>query len=145
MTTTRPEREVAVGDPVAPFALQLTVQRLVMDAAASRDFAPIHFDPAAARESGARDVYMNATLVESLLEAALRTWSGPDAWISLIEFAMKDFNCAGDEVAAAGVVTAVQPGDGEVQAELDVWVDGPRGRTVTGRAAVVLRDARAAA
>ena len=57
---------------------------------------------------------------------------------------MKDFNCAGDEVAAAGVVTAVRPGDGEVVAELDIWVDGLHGRTVDGKATVVLYGARVA-
>lgn len=142
MTGGPPQDLVAVGDPVPPFTVALTLQRLVMDAAASRDFAPIHFDPEAARESGAPDVYVNTTFVETLLEAALRTWAGLAARIAVMEFRMVDFSCVGDEVSAAGRVSATRIDGDELTAELEVWVDSPRGRTVTGGAVVVFPLAR---
>jgi hypothetical protein len=54
----------------------------------------------------------------------------------MIEFTMVSFNCVGDEIAAAGLVTAVRDDAPEQTADLDLWVDGPRGRTVKGGAAV---------
>lgn len=128
---------VAVGDEVAPFTVTITLQRLVMEAGANRDFSPIHFDPEVARASGAPDAFANTTFNETLIEAALREWAGLGARIRTIEFRMRDFNAVGDVVSAAGVVTATHA-DGTV--ELDVWIESDRGRTVTGSAVVVLGD-----
>lgn len=129
-------RTVAVGDEVAPFTVELTLQRLVMEAGANRDFSPIHFDEEVARASGAPGAFANTTFNETLIEAALREWAGLGARIRMIEFRMRDFNTVGDVVSAAGVVSAVRA-DGTV--ELDVWIESERGRTVTGSAVVVLR------
>jgi acyl dehydratase len=128
---------IAVGDRVPPFVVLLTLQRMVMEAAANRDFAPIHYDVVAARESGAPNVYANTTFIETLFEAMIRTWAGLSAWIRVIEFSMKAFNCVGDEVAAGGEVVAVRDDQAGRVVELDTWVQGPRGRTVTGRAEVL--------
>ena len=138
MTSQVGSPQVEVGDALAPFTVALTIQRLVMEAAANRDFAPIHFDPEAARDSGAPEVYANTTFLETLLEAAIRSWAGLEARIAVVEFRMIGFNCVGDEIAAAGAVTAVRRAGDELTADLDIWVDGPRGRTVTGTAVVVL-------
>lgn len=122
----------AAGAELTPYAVTLTPQRLVMEAAANRDFAVIHFDPEAARASGAPHVYANTTFIETIFEAAIRTWAGPGARLQVLEFAMRGFNCAGDVITAGGVVSGVRGGD----ADLDIWIDGPRGRTVTGSATV---------
>ena len=126
---------VRVGDHVPPFTVVITLQRLVMEAGANRDFSPIHFDGEVARASGAPDAFANTTFNETLIEAALREWAGLDARICMIEFRMRDFNAVGDVVSAAGEVTAAHP-DGTV--ELNVWIESERGRTVTGSATVAL-------
>jgi acyl dehydratase len=133
---------VAVGDLVPPFTVALTLQRLVMEAAANRDFAPIHFDREAAAASGAPDVYANTTFIETLLEAALRSWAGPTARIAEIGFTMRDFNCVGDEVSAGGAVTGTREAGDELEVELDIWVESHRGRTTTGRAVVLVPGRR---
>jgi acyl dehydratase len=125
------------GEQLPTFEVQLTLQRLVMETGANRDFAPIHFDIDAARESGAPNVYANTTFIETLFEALIRSWAGLAARIRVIEFAMKSFNCVGDEIAAGGEVTACRDEHSGYTAELRIWIDGPRGRTVTGTAAVL--------
>jgi acyl dehydratase len=125
-----------VGEQLPAFSLIVTLQRLVMEAAANRDFAPIHFDGEAARDSGAPSPYMNTTYIETVFEVLLRSWAGLDARLEMIEFSMKAFNCVGDEISAGGCVTATHEGEARIVADLDLWVDGPRGRTVTGAAAV---------
>jgi acyl dehydratase len=129
----RPFAEIAVGDQVPAFEVAMTLQRLVMEAAANRDFAPIHFDPAEARGSGSPEVYVNSTFVETLLEATIRSWAGLDARIKVLEYAMKDFTTIGGTASGAGVVRSREP-DGMI--ELDLWIDSARGRTVEGRATV---------
>jgi acyl dehydratase len=126
--------EIAVGDRIEPFEVAITLQRLVMEAAANRDFAPIHFDPAEARASGSPEVYANSTFVETLLEATIRTWAALDARIRMLEYAMSDFTTIGAVATGAGVVRSRSSG-GTV--ELDVWIDSARGRTVEGCATVV--------
>jgi acyl dehydratase len=128
---------IEVGESLPEFAVALTLQRLVMEAGANRDFAPIHFDLAAARESGAPNVYANTTLVETVFEAMIRTWAGLDALIRVIEFAMTAFNCVGDEIVAHGIVKATRADAQGQTVDVDVWIEGPRGRTVSGRAEVV--------
>jgi acyl dehydratase len=132
-TERRSFAEIAVGDRVPPFEVAMTLQRLVMEAAANRDFAPIHFDPAEARASGSPEVYVNSTFVETLLEATIRTWAGLQARIKVLEYAMKDFTTIGAVATGAGVVRSRSP-DGTV--ELDLWIDSARGRTVEARATV---------
>ncbi|HEY1510946.1 MAG TPA: hypothetical protein VGF93_18195 [Solirubrobacteraceae bacterium] len=123
---------IVVGEQLPPFSVLLTLQRLVMEAAANRDFAPIHYDIDAARDSGAPEVYANTTFIETLFEALIRSWAGLGARIRVIEFSMNAFNCVGDEVAAGGEVSDVRDEPAGRVAELRTWVDGPRGRTVTG-------------
>ena len=124
----------AVGDAIPPFTVAITLQRLVMEAGANRDFAPIHHDPDVARLSGAPAVYANTTFVETLLEAAVRTWTGPEPRLTELEFSMTDFVCVGDTVSAAGTVSEA---DGRT-VRLDLWIDGERGRLVSGTATVEL-------
>jgi acyl dehydratase len=138
-------RPISAGDRVPPFTVALTLQRLVMEAGANRDFAPVHVDAEAARRSGARHAYANTTFIETLFEAALRSWGGLTARIRIIEFVMTDFNCVGDEIGATGVVTAAHREDGELTVKLDIWIDSPRGRTASGSAVVVFPETEAGA
>jgi len=133
---TRDAGSITVGQEVVPFAVTLTLQRLVMEAGANRDFAPIHFDLDAARESGAPGPYANTTFIETLFEAALRTWAGLSAQILMIEFSMKSFNCVGDAISARGAVSVVRG----TTVDVNLWIEGPRGRTVTGCATVAFPD-----
>jgi 3-methylfumaryl-CoA hydratase len=68
-----PPAVVPAGEELPPFRVSLTLQRLVMEAGASRDFSPIHHSPEAALASGAAGVFANTTFVETVIEALLRT------------------------------------------------------------------------
>ena len=64
--------EVKVGDELPELALPLTVQRLVMEAAANRDFVPLHHDDAAAQRTGAPAMFANTLYYMALSERHLR-------------------------------------------------------------------------
>jgi acyl dehydratase len=131
--------DVTVGDRLPEFVLPITLQRLVMEAGANRDFSPWHFDADVARASGAPALYANTTFVETLLEAAVRCLGRLNARIRSLDFAMRANTCVGLAVVG-GVVSAAASQDGEQRTTLDLWIDTPRGRTVTGTAIVALID-----
>jgi acyl dehydratase len=134
-TPTTPDFDrIAVGDTLPGHSVAITLQRLVMEAGANRDFAMIHTDPVAAAKTGAPTAYANTIFLETLIEAALRGWAGPRAWIAEIGFTMRSFNCVGMTAAAGGTVTALHPD--ERVAELDIWVEADGKRTLEGTAKV---------
>lgn len=130
----RAARTVQIGEELAAFEVLITLQKLVMEAGANRDFAQIHFERDAARATGAPDIYANTIFLEGVIEACLRRWAGSDAVIEEITFRMKSFNLVGDRIAAHGIVTEVDTATGRVTAE--IWIQSPRGRTVEGQAVV---------
>jgi acyl dehydratase len=135
----RPIADVAVGDAVPAVRLELTMQRLVMIAAANRDFAPTHVDPEAARATGAEHAYGNMMLVMALMERAAEQWAGPCARLRRLRgVRMIGFNRATDTVTCRGEVSGVDPDGGYVR--LDLWLEtGPDRRTATGTAEIELR------
>lgn len=137
---TRFLEDASVGAEIEPYELSITVQRLVMEAASNRDFAPIHHDRDAGRSAGAPDMFANTDFVEMLLEIALRRWIGLEGRIRRLHYRIRDFNVPGDVVTCRGSVTESEPtGEGEGGlVRLDLRVEGPRGITVEGSAEVTL-------
>ena len=134
MTRAEPSHAaVEVGAELPPFTVVLTLQRLVMEAGANRDFSPWHFDPELARTAGAAHAFANTTLLETLLEACIRSWAGLGPRLRVLEFAMLRPSCAGQELSAAGVVTAKHDGEPPT-VDVDVWIDADGRRTVQGSA-----------
>jgi acyl dehydratase len=132
--------DVAKGERIPPYSVELTLQRLVMEAGANRDFAPMHFDREAARAEGIRDVFANTMLLQTLFEVMLRQWMGPAGRIRKIKFKMLAMNYEGETLSAHGVVagtSARERGPGSV--ELEIWQQTEeQGRTVSGTAIVEL-------
>jgi acyl dehydratase len=119
---------VEAGEVLPETSISLSVQRLVMIAAANRDFAPTHHDAEAARATGAGNPYGNMMFVTSMFERAVLGWAGPGARLRrLRNVRMMAFNEAGMTISCHGVVTSVDPGERRVRIEL--WlatVDGRR-------------------
>jgi len=135
MRGTRPQALV-VGDRLPAFTVPLTLQRLVMEAAVNRDFSPMHHDRDGARATGAPDVYANTFFFQSYLEVTLRRWMGPAGRLMMLDFRMNTFSCVGDVLACSGEVTAVRSLEDREEADLAVWVESHRRRTVSGSATV---------
>ncbi len=130
--------QCAVGDEIGPTSIDLGLQKLVMIAAANRDFAPLHHDPDMARASGAPTASVNVMFVMALMERALLEWGGLRTRIQKLgPFRMTNFSSAGDRVSCRGRVTEVDEKCGRVRAEM--WFEtSPEKRTVVGEAEVQL-------
>ena len=134
--------DVWIGEEIQPFGVPLTLQRLVMEAAANRDFTPLHHDRDDARATGAPDAYANTMFIQAMIEAALRSWMGARGWLEELDIRMEAFNLVGTFVTACGRVTDVIPEGDSGTACLDVWLEADGVRTVVGTARVRLATAR---
>lgn len=131
--------DVTAGATLPPYSVELTLQRLVMEAGANRDFAPAHFDRELARAEGRQDVFANTMLLQTLFEVMLRQWMGPAGRIRKLGLRMHAMNYADQTLSAHGAVTKCIAGRASGTVELEIWQQTPaQGRTVTGKAVVEL-------
>jgi acyl dehydratase len=134
----RPLASVEVGEALPPTSIGLSVQRLVMIAAANRDFAPTHHDAEVARATGAGNPYGNMMFVMAMFERAALEWAGSGARLRrLRDVRMMAFNEAGMTITCHGSVTGVDPGQRRVRIELWLEAGGER-RTSSAEAEVEL-------
>ena len=124
------------GTEIPEFALPLTIQRLVMEAAANRDFMPIHHDRELARATGAPDSYANTMLIQAVLEATLREWMGLTGQLRKLRFNMRAFALAGAILSGHGRVTAVRAERGGQVVDRDVWTASDGTQPAVGPATV---------
>jgi hypothetical protein len=127
-----------IGTEIPEFALPLTIQRLVMEAGANRDFTPIHHDRDLTRATGAPDPYANTMLIQSVLEATLREWMGLAGRLRTLCFSMRAFATAGTIMSGHGRVTAIRAEPDGQFVDLDVWTASDGTQTATGTATVWL-------
>lgn len=130
--------DVAEGAELPLFSVPLTMQRLVMEAAANRDFTPIHHDREIARATGAPDPYANTMLLQSIFEATLRQWMGLGGRLRTLGFSMRSFATVGAGLSGHGRVAATRPGDGGGFVDLEIWAESGGKATATGSATVWL-------
>ena len=128
---------IAIGDEIGPISIPITLQRLVMEAGANRDFSLIHHDADVARATGSPDAYMNTFFIAGMFERLLREWMGYRGVInSITNLRMKVFNAVGDTVSFRGRVAEK---DAEsCQVTLEIWAENGTSQTVTASAVVSL-------
>lgn len=128
---------IAVGDELASITIPITLQRLVMEAGANRDFSLIHHDGEIARATGAKDAYMNTFFIAGMFERLLREWMGVHGQINKVQnLRMKAFNVVGDVAQFKGQVTELLESQNQAVIDLSCETDG--GETVTATATVTL-------
>lgn len=130
---------VAIGDELEPISIPITLQRLVMEAGANRDFSLIHHDREVAQATGAADAYANTFFIAGMFERLLREWMGRSGKINKISgLRMSAFNVVGDTVTFAGRVAGMDAESGQIAIEL--WGETASGTTVTANATVTLPE-----
>ena len=131
--------KIQVGDTLPEISIPITLQRLVIEAGANRDFSLIHHDTKVAQATGAPDAFANTFFLIGMFERLMREWAGPKARIRKIgPLRMMIFNAVGDTVQFKGAVESVDAASGRVS--LDMWVESERGKTVTSKAVLEVQD-----
>ena len=127
-----------VGEELPVRSMPLTRQRLVMEAGANRDFAPIHHDSEAARAAGAPDMFTNFVFLQSAVEFTIRAWAGSSAKIAQIALRLRGFNVAGATFSCGGTVESVTRADETLTVVLSMWTRSEHRVTSSGRCVVTL-------
>ena len=94
------------GIAIPSLTIQMTATRIVMGAAASRDWQPQHHDPRHAKAAGLPDIILNAPSQSGWLGRTLTDWAGPEARIGRMRFRMVKPIAAGDTIIIQGLVEA---------------------------------------
>jgi acyl dehydratase len=116
-----PEFRPAKGDLVPPVTLEITLRRLIVNAGASWDSFPGHFDRDYARAHGHEDVFANTSLILAFADRVVTDWAGPRTRIARRRLSMGRPVHPGDVLRGEGVVTDVRSdGDRHV---VDVEID----------------------
>ena len=120
--------DVKEGDEVPPVAFNMTVQRLVIEAGANRDFNAIHHNTRWAQAQGAPEMYANNTFILGWWERTVREYIGLGGVIKKMgPFRLRIFNTVGESVACKGTVKRKWQEKGENLVELEMWSEHSRG------------------
>ena len=131
--------DVEEGEELPSTSYSITIQRLVIEAGANRDFAPLHHNREIAQRGGAPDMYANNMFIHGMLERTIREWIGLDGGIKKIgPFRMTLFNPVGETTVAHGKVEKKYQDGGENRVDLSLWAAHAKGTTVVGNAVVTL-------
>lgn len=119
------------GDEVPHVAFPITIQRLVMEAGANRDYNGIHHNREIARSYGAPDMFCNNFFLQAMWERTVREYIGLQGVIRKIgPFRMRIFNPVGHTVVVKGNVLRKFQQDGRNLVELRMWSENSRGISV---------------
>ena len=133
MTTNPPKPDqIAVGDALPPFELNVTSTVIVAGAIASRDFMPAHHDPVFAKAQGAPDVFMNILTTNGYVARYVTDWAGPEAMLTSIKIRLGAPAVPGKPLRFSGRVAAKSEADGACVLELAVRAANDLGDHATG-------------
>ncbi|MFT5223916.1 MAG: acyl dehydratase [Glaciecola sp.] len=120
--------ELSVGDLLPAESIELTTTFVIKTAIASRDFEPVHHDPAIARSSGLDHIFLNILTTNGLCQRLVVDWAGPDAIVRAASVRLGVPALAGTtlEMTASVVGLDVVDGEGRVQLEVVGMVPGGR-------------------
>ena len=131
--------DVSPGDEIPELFKNCSPRQLEMWAAASGDFYEIHYDVEYAREMGLRGLVVHGALKNAFLGHLLLEWVAPLGRITRYACSYRGLDYPGEDLRCRGKITKVTNHNTEHVAELDIWIENPRGETTTpGSAAVVL-------
>lgn len=94
-----------VGVKLPELRVQMTAQKIISAAAATRDWQPIHHDHEAALKAGLRGVILNSPSQAGWISKYITDWAGARTQIKRMSFKMKDSICPGDEMTVNGEIT----------------------------------------
>ena len=121
-----------VGEHLPEISIPITLQRLVMEAGANRDFSLMHHDGSIARTAGASDAFANTFFLMGMFERLVRDWAGPQArFTKMGPLKMLNFNIVGDTMVFKGVVELVETTLKGRRLVLELWCESERGQTTT--------------
>lgn len=135
---TRSYEQVSVGEELPPWPIDVSSLLVIGGAIATRDFADIHHDVAAAKRAGLKDVFMNVLTSTGLCHRYLGEWAGPGARLSGVSIRLGTPNVVGDTMTFSAVVADKQIVDGKGVITFEVRGSNSNGDHARGTATMEL-------
>ena len=124
--------QIAVGDELPRFDLDVTSTRIVAGAIASRDFMPAHHDSAFAIGQGAPDIFMNILTTNGYVSRFVSDWAGPEAMLRSIKIRLGAPAVPGKMLRFTAHVTRTSREGDEGIVELEIRAANDLGDHATG-------------
>jgi acyl dehydratase len=128
--------DVQAGDALPPLDIPVTATLVAGGAIASRDYTPVHHDPAAARAQGLPDMFMNILTTKGLVGRYVTDWTGPHAVVRGVWLKLGGPCMPGDTLKLRGRVLSATP----ELVEVEVAGNNSFGSHVTARVRVQLQN-----
>lgn len=127
-----------VGDELPALSLDVSYQRVVLNAAATWDWFPGHHNPFYARSQGQRTIYLSTLFFHGIVDRLVTDWAGPGAFVTRRKISMRQSIFAGERATARGTVVSLQPDPRGTLVGVEASVDGPHGPCVPAEVTVRL-------
>jgi acyl dehydratase len=129
----------SVGDELPPLTKQFERSQLVVFAAGSGDFNPLHFDPNWPQARVIGDNIVHGRLKYASLGQLVSNWLGHRGSVRRIAASYRGMDYCGQQLTCRGRVTAISDDEGQRVVDLELWTENASGeRTTVGAAEVVL-------
>jgi acyl dehydratase len=128
---------VRAGDALPPLDIPVTASLVAGGAIASRDYTPVHHDPAAAQAQGLPNMFMNILTTKGLVGRYVTDWTGPHAVVRGVWLKLGGPCMPGDTLKLRGRVLSAAP----ELVEVEVAGNNSWGSHVTARVRVQLPSA----
>jgi len=101
--------DVKPGDALPPLDIAVTATLVSGGAIASRDYTPVHHDPAAAQAQGLPNMFMNILTTKGLVGRYVTDWTGPNAVVRGVWLKLGGPCMPGDTLRLRGKVLSASP------------------------------------
>jgi acyl dehydratase len=131
---------LAVGDELAPLTKTLDRSQLVLYAAGSGDFNPLHYDPEFPQAVEIGDNIVHGRLKYAALGQLVSDWLGHAGVLRRLSASYRGMDRRGETFTCRGRVSNVHDEDGRRVVELELWTENAEGKRTTDGAAEVVLD-----
>jgi acyl dehydratase len=136
--------EVSEGDVIPRITTEITLKRVIMDAAATWDYFPGHHNVDYAREQGQKTIYINTMFFQGFIDRVITDWAGPRTWVARRKMTMQRSIYAGDTMFGEGKVTRKWVDDaGRHLVDVDIAVGNDDGVACPASATIELPTMKA--
>jgi acyl dehydratase len=126
-----------VGQEISVFVRETGFANWNRYAAVNDEFVPIHMDDEAGRGAGYATAFGMGNLQWSYLHNVVREWMGEEGRIERLSCQFRGPNLKDQTVTGRGRVTAVRPGAGRTEVDLEVWTENQEGKPLAPGSATV--------
>ena len=137
-TETRLHKPVSVGDALPTLEKKIRLPDMMAYAAATWDFARIHYDAPYARSQGLSAPVVDGQMLGAFLAQLVQDWAGPGSFLQSLNFRNSGMIFPGDTLTCGGSVTDVRRENGNTIAECALWIDNQNGERVVAPASATI-------